>query len=338
MKELTPHLKKILAGQLNSSPESVQKFRDWLSNQGVELPPPVEIKPVKKHRRGLGDTISRMTSAVGIAPCGGCKKRAATLNHYFPSKHLPPVEPVQWQEPIVKNLIYHIWPVKGFGTWQWNLDQVLADIDQFNGKRIIAIVTDNQTDSAQAVKDYAGAGFEFLEFPNRPTGEVVTFPSLLERVESLNPNEVTFYGHAKGVKHKKLNAGMSIQPWVETMYETVYRNWTGASDAMRTHAMAGSFLRNAGLKAGEKRKKGNFLHYSGTFFWFRNRDVFQRNWRYVPKQYGGVERWPGIMFHQAEIACLFGEGAGNLYDLNYWKIHVHPELEKWRADRGSVSA
>jgi hypothetical protein len=29
---------------------------------------------------GLGDAIKRMTSAVGIGPCGGCQRRAETLN------------------------------------------------------------------------------------------------------------------------------------------------------------------------------------------------------------------------------------------------------------------
>ena len=34
--------------------------------------------------RGLGDTIKRMTAAVGIKPCGGCQKRAEKLNRMFP--------------------------------------------------------------------------------------------------------------------------------------------------------------------------------------------------------------------------------------------------------------
>lgn len=31
---------------------------------------------------GLGDAIKRVTSTVGIRPCGGCKQRAATLNRW----------------------------------------------------------------------------------------------------------------------------------------------------------------------------------------------------------------------------------------------------------------
>jgi len=34
--------------------------------------------------RGLGDTIAKATRAVGIKPCGGCKKRQAALNKLLP--------------------------------------------------------------------------------------------------------------------------------------------------------------------------------------------------------------------------------------------------------------
>jgi hypothetical protein len=32
---------------------------------------------------GLGDVIKRATSTVGIRPCGGCDRRAATLNRWM---------------------------------------------------------------------------------------------------------------------------------------------------------------------------------------------------------------------------------------------------------------
>ncbi|MFF0413668.1 hypothetical protein ACFYUY_24930 [Kitasatospora sp. NPDC004745] len=31
---------------------------------------------------GLGDVIKRATSTVGIRPCGGCRRRAETLNRW----------------------------------------------------------------------------------------------------------------------------------------------------------------------------------------------------------------------------------------------------------------
>jgi hypothetical protein len=32
---------------------------------------------------GLGDAIKRVTYAFGIQPCGGCERRAATLDRWF---------------------------------------------------------------------------------------------------------------------------------------------------------------------------------------------------------------------------------------------------------------
>jgi hypothetical protein len=38
---------------------------------------------------GLGDAIKRATSTVGMAPCGGCGRRAAALNRWmvFSGRH-----------------------------------------------------------------------------------------------------------------------------------------------------------------------------------------------------------------------------------------------------------
>jgi hypothetical protein len=48
--------------------------------------------------RGLGDTVAKITSAVGIKPCGGCKDRQATLNKRVPYKRM---ETGQSTTPIV---------------------------------------------------------------------------------------------------------------------------------------------------------------------------------------------------------------------------------------------
>lgn len=40
-------------------------------------------KPIEQSK-GLGDTIAKITSAVGIKPCGGCKKRQEALNKALP--------------------------------------------------------------------------------------------------------------------------------------------------------------------------------------------------------------------------------------------------------------
>ena len=42
------------------------------------------VEPSKPRMRGLGDVIAAATKAVGIAPCGGCKKRQDALNAAIP--------------------------------------------------------------------------------------------------------------------------------------------------------------------------------------------------------------------------------------------------------------
>ena len=40
--------------------------------------------PMTDEAEGIGDVIKRITSAVGITPCGGCQQRAQALNERFP--------------------------------------------------------------------------------------------------------------------------------------------------------------------------------------------------------------------------------------------------------------
>lgn len=56
----------------------LRKSRPWKPKQKL----PVATKP--KGSRGLGDTIAKATKAVGIKPCGGCKKRQEWLNKIVP--------------------------------------------------------------------------------------------------------------------------------------------------------------------------------------------------------------------------------------------------------------
>lgn len=46
------------------------------------------IPPVRHNckSRGLGDTVAKITKAIGVKPCGRCKKRQEKLNEKFPYK------------------------------------------------------------------------------------------------------------------------------------------------------------------------------------------------------------------------------------------------------------
>lgn len=62
-------------------------FLSWLEKQPEGNINGNKSETVKKTMSvGLGDTIAKMTKAVGIQPCGGCKKRQEWLNKKVPYK------------------------------------------------------------------------------------------------------------------------------------------------------------------------------------------------------------------------------------------------------------
>jgi hypothetical protein len=59
-------------------PESCQKRENDQPARRIRLPGFITEESV-----GLGDAIKRVTSSIGIRPCGGCERRAAILNHWL---------------------------------------------------------------------------------------------------------------------------------------------------------------------------------------------------------------------------------------------------------------
>lgn len=298
----------------------------------VADPKPAALEVTPRKVIGLGDWVSRQIQRVtGVKACGGCKGRAATLNHWFPAD-LPPIEPITLDSPT-RHLMFHIWPVKGYGGWQWNCDRLLANAALFNGRRIVSIVLSRETDRAEAVQEYLrGFTDEYIVMPNNPKlREVQTFIPMLERLEgNQGPQEVTFTAHSKCVRHRidPDQAGSTIFRWAEAMWETVL-HWPAARPLLEHFGTVGSFRRFG------KPQSGAFgpWHYSGTFYWFRNRDAFARNWRYVPKRFFGTEAWPGWMFRPEESGCIVCDRVNDLYNLEYWEREIEPQLAAWREAR-----
>jgi hypothetical protein len=64
--------------------------RSGVPRQGRREPYRVRLPGfISEEDVGLGDAIKRATSTVGITPCGGCGRRAATLNRrmVFSGRH-----------------------------------------------------------------------------------------------------------------------------------------------------------------------------------------------------------------------------------------------------------
>jgi glycosyltransferase involved in cell wall biosynthesis len=52
--------------------------------QAARMPAPQREWDPSMPSRGLGDTVARVASAIGMKPCGGCKGRQNTLNRWWP--------------------------------------------------------------------------------------------------------------------------------------------------------------------------------------------------------------------------------------------------------------
>lgn len=233
----------------------------------------------------------------------------------------------KWDVPVL-NLLYHVLPIKGNGTWQRNLDQLRQRLPLFNGKKVIAVVHEASCDHPAAVQEYLGAdGIDWVVKANRnDLREVGTWHDLWERIDG-RPG-MTFYGHAKGVTHP-VNPGVSIHRWVQMLYHTGLDYLPLVGEVLEKHPIAGSF-KKVGAGFGGSRSS---WHYSGAFYWVRT-DAGLANYKKIDPLWFGVESWPGVAFRPEEGGCLFMEGRVpglNLYHLRYLQRVVEPEFEQWRA-------
>lgn len=274
--------------------------------------------------------------------CEGCRERA-------------PTDPFCGVEPV-RNLLMHIMPVAGNGVWQRNVAAVRQRWGLFNGRKIVAVCTNGvrfprprhptqdwqrrhprtlgRLDSPDEVRDaFGGRTVEFIEVPNDAgLREVRTFPELFGRLENQNPCSVTFYCHAKGVT-KPVNPGVAVHPWTDILYETCLNYWPLVHRLLMERPLAGSCK-----KVGRGFDSESNFHYSGSFFWFRDRDVFARDWRRIDRTWWGIEAWPGLHFPVEDAGVLFHEGVVphlNMYLMDYLKGVVEPELTAWRAEHAA---
>lgn len=223
----------------------------------------------------------------------------------------PIVNPAQFGSEPRRHLIYHIWPTQISNAWRWNVRQLRERIELFNGVRTIGVATDEKTDTLEQVQAaFAGVRIDnWVHVQNNPTmGEGATF---VEMLRTLPTDGVTFYGHAKGVKYDPRHEHSGItRRWTDLMYHICLDNWTEVRRSLDQFPLTGPFKRY-----GDHDLPGNHRwHYSGTFFWFRNADIFAGPWEYLhPNFYGCVEAWPGFQMPGNRSGCLFGENAGFLY-------------------------
>lgn len=289
----------------------------------------VQNQQLGEKRKGLGDLVaSGIQLATGglVKPCIPCNKRKERLNEIgFTLKNLIPfLSPRPITEDTKRNLIMHVWPTSN-GAWQWNLDQLILRRHIFTGQVVIGVAEGPNTATKDEVERYAAPlNATVFSVPNNPRiREGATFQRLLQAVK--DDNSITFFCHSKGARHGEAfgHDGSTLKPWTETMYHVCLDNIDQVIEQLKTSAMTGPFRRFGNFKT-----PGNHRwHYSGAFYWFRNADVFQRDWQKMDLFFFAVESWPGLLFRPEEVACCFHDNCGDLYQKAYWESAVMPQLE-----------
>jgi hypothetical protein len=244
---------------------------------------------------------------------------------------LPPLK-----EPIVRNLIYHIYPIKG-DMWRWNVDELLSRIEVFNGRRIIAVVTDSYTDSPDVVRSALGNNVdEVVVLGNVPElREVNTFELLFSRIKSLHPSHVTFYGHAKGVTRTDMP---HIKTWTEILLSAHLDYWPVVEEILQDYPLAGCFKLLGKIWPDYESKK-SLWHYSGSFMWFRNYALFSKpDWGVIDRKWMGIESYPSLHFTKESAGVIFCEGKLGtiaLYKEDYINGVILPAWHKWQEEHAA---
>ena len=261
---------------------------------------------------------------------------------------LPLVSPARFHGEPTRHMIYHIWPTNQSDSWRWNVRELLRRIELFDGVRAIAVAVDEETATlAEVQAEFVGVRVDrWIELRNdslemdppsvhrksplsiqRFFGQGASFLELLQTLPA-DQNSVTWYGHSKGVRYSESDAHFGVaRRWAALMYRVCLDHWSEVLQSLSLFPMTGPFKRYSDFDIPQTWH----WHYSGTFFWFRNLDVFERpEWPQLLPTYGAVEIWPSCVFRAQETGCLFGDDAQSLYlekDLTPWEaaIRTWPE-------------
>ena len=233
-----------------------------------------------------------------------------------------------------KHLLFHLYPRSG-SNWRWHCNKILEHSHLFDGRRIVAVVTDGTTDPIEWVQDALhDARVELKTLPNDPNlREVASFLPLFAAVSDLtSPEDVTLYAHGKGVtNHSWPDGGATIQLWAETLWETLCDYWPVVAQTLLSKPIAGSLLRLGSYWHNSQSQ----WHYSGSWFWFRNHDLFRKDWQRIDRFVYGIEPYPGLHFAVEEAGVVFGEPQpqGNpdwTYLREVWDRTLLPALQTFR--------
>lgn len=226
-----------------------------------------------------------------------------------------------------RNLIFHIYPKLG-AEWNWDrhIERIREHQHHFNGKIAIGIVSGaGLATHEQVMQKMDGIRVtDWVLKENSKLGETVTMTDLLRIVKTDDPNTITFRGHCKGVTHSR--SGIE-QPWADILWRTCM-DLSSVEDALASHDMAGPLKCHEPLVS--EKNKGIWF-YAGSFYWFRNREIFQSQWDYTGNNRWAIEAWPDAVCRSEHAACLFFDQMDR-HILRHWNT-IQEEFEVWKSAR-----
>lgn len=210
---------------------------------------------------------------------------------------------------MIRNLIYHVTPM---GNWLWNVNLLKNYINVFNGRKIAAVVQGKGLLDISFVKKQL-PDFEIIPVENSLfLRETVTLKPLLQKLSTSNgKQDITLYGHTKGVTHFDNKA---VTLWTENCYKLNLEKPDLIESWLKDYPAVGAFKRYGKFP---HFPKDSFWHYSGTFYWFRNEDLFKRKWQKIVLTRYGAEAYPSLMFKSSEAKCIYYDDVKDLYNLKY---------------------
>lgn len=181
-----------------------------------------------------------------------------------------------------RNLLYFVYP-RQCSMLAYNL-YLLCKYNIFNGRKIICAVEDNEDKS---LVDELHLGWMFNDTHDIRPYELIMVPSsfresaclsrMLEMVQSNDPEEVSFFAHAKDTSLEVLNRHdvVELSDWIEGMYRNNLSDPEKVDSVLSRYPCAGTF------KHTSDRPIDGCWNYDGNFFWVNHQRLFRTDWKVI---------------------------------------------------------
>ena len=221
-----------------------------------------------------------------------------------------------------KNLIYFIYWSPKNGMLEYNLSLLERYLHLFDGQILLISAGYDLFEHEEIAIEYFGDDLyeKMVIVPNDPiNGEKEYFKKALNLLPK--DDSITFYAHAKGVSRV---VNDPLRWWVKLLYEGNLETLPN----METNLFSGCFGK---LRPSRQCPLG--WHYSGSFFWFKTRQVLERYEKTkIPKEIDNrwfTENFPALIAKQDEAEFRLWSGNErkmNFYAYDWW--NRHPEIKR----------